>query len=97
MFCAVVAFFVFLHVSESAIVFGTGAPASCAGQSLVTTVINAADGETITFNCGANPVTIQLLQQLSVHKTLTLDGGGLITLDAQQYSRHFELAQTSMC
>ncbi|MCA9692928.1 MAG: right-handed parallel beta-helix repeat-containing protein [Myxococcales bacterium] len=45
----------------------------------------------ITFNCGPNPVTIALNEMivLPIDRDTIIDGGGLITLDAQGQTRHF--------
>ena len=63
--------------SPTAIVIGTGAPASCTEVAL----FNALQlGGSITFNCGAAPHTliVSALKQISVDASL--DGGGTITL-----------------
>jgi hypothetical protein len=62
-------------------VVGTGTPASCTGQAVVNAV---ALGGRIRFNCGANPVTINMTSTAKVFNDrpdVTLDGQGLITLD----------------
>ena len=59
---------------------GTGTPASCTGQAVVSAV---AQGGKIRFNCGPNPVTITLPSTAKVFNDrpdVTLDGGGLVTL-----------------
>lgn len=75
-------------------VVGTGTPASCTTSALAAAV---RDGGFVEFDCGPNPVTIQLSQTLFTCNTTTcrhpwqdgsspvesmvLDGGGLVTLD----------------
>ncbi len=61
-------------------VIGHGTPAGCTSAAVVHAV---AAGGIITFNCGANPVTIVMTRTASVPKTrhlVVLDGGGLVTL-----------------
>jgi hypothetical protein len=61
-------------------VVGKGTPSSCTSSAVVQAV---AAGGIITFNCGANPVTIVMTATASVAKTehqVVLDGGGLVTL-----------------
>lgn len=61
-------------------VIGTGSPASCTGQAVVSAV---AQGGKIRFNCGPNPVTITLSSTAKVFNDkpdVTLDGQGLVTL-----------------
>lgn len=62
-------------------VVGTGTPASCSGQAVVDAV---ARGGKIRFNCGPNPVTINMSSTAKVFNNrpdVTLDGQGLITLN----------------
>ena len=67
-------------VSRPDHVIGTGTAASCTSAA----VLSAVDaGGVITFNCGANPVTITLSQTAKVRNStrkLVLDGGGKVTL-----------------
>jgi hypothetical protein len=73
-------------------VVGTGTPSSCTEAKLYAAVRT---GGNISFNCGPNPITIKLTQTLrtcNTHNckhvwqggrpltTMTLDGGGLVTL-----------------
>jgi len=61
-------------------VIGNGGPGSCTSAAVVRAV---AAGGTITFNCGAEPLTIVMSSTARVNKTrhlVVLDGGGLITL-----------------
>ena len=61
-------------------VIGRGTPASCTSAAVVDAV---AAGGVITFDCGPNPVTIEMQQTAKVVNTsrlVVLDGGGLVTL-----------------
>ncbi len=64
-------------------VVGTGTPASCTGAAVAAAV---AQGGIITFDCGPNPVSIPMTVTAKVFNDkpdVTLDGGGLVTLDGQ--------------
>ena len=62
-------------------VIGTGTPASCTSEAVVSAV---AAGGVITFNCGPDPVTITMKATAKVRNAngpgIVLDGKGLITL-----------------
>lgn len=61
-------------------VIGTGTPASCTSQAVVSAV---ALGGIIRFDCGAEPVTIVMTETAKVVNTssvVVLDGRGLVTL-----------------
>jgi hypothetical protein len=61
-------------------VIGTGTPASCTSEAVVSAV---AKGGIVTFDCGPQPVTITMKATAKVKNTnakLVLDGGGLVTL-----------------
>jgi hypothetical protein len=62
-------------------VIGDGTPESCTCQKVVDAV---AKGGIITFNCGREPVTIEMNQTAKVfndaNDDVVIDGGGLITL-----------------
>lgn len=61
-------------------VVGTGTPASCTSAAFVSAV---AKGGVITFNCGADPVTITLTQTAKIFNdkpNVVIDGGGKVTL-----------------
>jgi hypothetical protein len=67
-------------VSHPDHVVGTGTAASCTSAAVLSA---AAAGGTVTFSCGANPVTITLSQTIKVGNstpTLVIDGGGKVTL-----------------
>ena len=65
------------------ITVGDGTAASCTELALrdALTAAGAADGGTIRFGCGVDPVTITLSATLTVPNNTTIDGRGLITLD----------------
>ena len=61
---------------------GTGSPASCTEAALDAA---CATGGTVTFNCGASPVTITVTAPITIAtgkgiSPTSIDGGGLITL-----------------
>src|SRR5512141_1474695 len=68
-------------VSSPTTVIGTGNPGSCTGEAFVAAV---AQGGTITFDCGPDPVTIVLTSTAKVHNDrgtkLVIDGGNKVTL-----------------
>lgn len=75
------------NVSAPDRVVGTGTAASCTSAAVVAAV---AAGGVITFNCGANPVTITLTQTLKVLNStqrLVIDGGGKVTLSGGNSNR----------
>jgi hypothetical protein len=68
-------------ISTPTTVVGTGTPASCTSKAFVDAVWA---GGIVTFNCGPDPVTINLdataeVNNLGAKKTV-IDGGGLVTL-----------------
>jgi hypothetical protein len=66
---------------------GNGTPASCTSAAVVKIV---AKGGIITFNCGPNPVTINMTATAKVHNTshrVVLDGGGKVTLSGMGQRR----------
>ena len=69
-------------------VIGNGTAASCTGAAVVQGV---AKGGIITFNCGANPVTITLTQPAKIFNNtgpkIVIDGGGKVTLSGGGTSR----------
>jgi hypothetical protein len=62
-------------------VVGTGTPASCTSAAVVAAV---AQGGIITFDCGPDPVTIEMTATAKVFNDrdpdVVIDGGGLVTL-----------------
>jgi hypothetical protein len=67
-------------VSSPTTVVGTGTAASCTFSALNTAVGKAG---VITFDCGADPVTISVTStlNLSITKNTVIDGGSKVTLD----------------
>ena len=76
-----------VNTSNPARVVGTGTAASCTGAGVVSAV---AQGGIITFNCGADPVTIVLTITAKVFNDkpdVVLDGGGKVTLSGGNTTR----------
>jgi predicted outer membrane repeat protein len=70
-------------------VIGEGTPASCTEAELDAVLMTSSS---ITFNCGSLPHTIFITSTKVLNAiTVTLDGGGLITLDGQKAVRLFEV------
>ncbi|HEY0136273.1 MAG TPA: choice-of-anchor Q domain-containing protein, partial [Nannocystis sp.] len=69
-------------------VVGDGSAASCTEAALAVAV---AAGGIVTFDCGAEPVTITLTQALAVVKDLVLDGGGTVTLSGGKATRILDM------
>lgn len=71
-------------VSSPDQVVGTGNPESCTSAAFVSAV---AQGGVITFNCGAEPVTIELDETARIFNNtgprIVIDGGGLVTLSGR--------------
>ena len=69
-------------------VIGNGTPQSCTSQAVVNAV---AQGGIITFNCGPNPVTINMQQTAKVFNNtgpkIVIDGGNKITLSGMNQRR----------
>ncbi len=65
-------------VSHPTTVVGTGTAASCTETSFAAAL---AVGGTVTFDCGAAPITIPMTSQHLVTKATVIDGGGLVALD----------------
>jgi hypothetical protein len=65
-------------------VVGTGTPDSCTSKAFVDAVWQ---GGIVTFNCGDDPVTIELDQQAEINNLgpheIVIDGGGKVTLSGQ--------------
>ena len=78
-------------VHAASAVVGTGTPASCTEAALDTALAPAnAGGGTVTFNCGPSPVTINLTAQKIMNlANVTINGGGLVTLNGALGVRHF--------
>jgi hypothetical protein len=69
-----------VDISSPDHVIGNGTPASCTADAVIQAV---AQGGTITFNCGLNPLTITLDRPAKVFNNkpdVVIDGGGLVTL-----------------
>jgi hypothetical protein len=74
--------------SNPDIVVGTGTPASCTSAAVVAAV---AAGGIITFDCGPEPVTIEMLETAKVFNDtgpeIVIDGGGRVTLSGRGQNR----------
>jgi hypothetical protein len=70
-----------VDISKPDHIIGTGTPESCNCTDFVNAV---AKGGVITFNCGAEPITITLTKPAKVFNDakpdVVIDGGGLVTL-----------------
>jgi hypothetical protein len=76
-----------VNTSHPTRVIGRGTPASCTSAAVVRAV---ARGGVITFNCGPNPVTINMTATARVHnvsKRVVLDGGGKVVLSGMGQRR----------
>jgi len=76
--------------AQSTVVVGTGSGASCT-ETAFKTAVNTFGDVVITFNCGSSAQTINLTSQVTVNKFITIDGGGLITLNGGNTTRLFEI------
>ncbi len=70
------------------IVIGDGTPGPCTSAAVVAAV---AKGGIITFNCGPDPITIEMTATAKVFNNtgpqIVLDGGGLVTLSGMNQRR----------
>lgn len=75
-------------VSAPDIVIGDGTPGSCTSQAVVDAV---AQGGVIVFDCGPDPVVIEMLEPARVFNNanpdIVIDGGGLVTLSGRGQNR----------
>ena len=69
-------------------VVGNGTPGSCTESALNSAL---SGGGSVTFNCGANPVTITVTSQKTINADTTIDGGGLITISGGNNTRIFNI------
>ncbi len=65
-------------------VVGDGSPASCTAEALAAA---AADGGVIVFDCGPDPVTIELGSVVTFTRESVLDGGDRVILDGAGQDR----------
>ena len=73
-------------VPTSATIIGTGTADSCTATALTDAV---GLGGSVTFNCGNSPVTIPILNAITVRKETVIDGGLLVTLDGGNANQIF--------
>jgi hypothetical protein len=78
-----------VDVSSPAAVVGTGTPASCTESALAAAL---AKGGVITFDCGADPVTITVTSELKITTDTWLDGAGKVTLSGGGKTRILHVA-----
>ncbi len=75
-------------VSQPDRVIGDGTPESCTSQAVVETI---AMGGRITFNCGPDPITIQLHETIKIYNDtgpdIVIDGGGKVALSGMDRRR----------
>ena len=76
-----------LSLSTLAAVVGDGAATSCT-QSILKAALD--QGGEVTFNCGNEPHTIYLTEEIWIDKDVVIDGGGLISLDGRSKNRIFK-------
>jgi S-layer family protein len=71
-------------VNSPDVIVGNGSPASCTSAGVVAAV---AQGGVITFDCGPDPVTIEMFETAKVFNNtgpeIVIDGGGLVTLSGR--------------
>ena len=75
-------------VTSPDVVIGDGTAASCTSQAVVDAV---ALGGVIVFDCGPDPITIDMVEPAKVVNTtgpeIVIDGGGLVTLSGRGQNR----------
>ena len=71
-------------VSSPDVVIGDGSPASCTSDAVVNGI---AQGGVITFDCGPDPIVIELDETAKIFNDtgprIVIDGGGLVTLSGR--------------
>ena len=78
-------------------VVGNGTPESCTDAALDDAIFQVyfggSQGGRVSFDCGSAPVTIVIASSkiLDAGVATEIDGGGLVTLDAGNQHRHFEV------
>lgn len=76
------------RTASAAGVVGNGTPASCT-DAAIQTAMNSGNG-TISFNCGPNPVTIEMTTKVVGNGDIyTFSGGGRVTLDGKDLIQLF--------
>jgi hypothetical protein len=74
--------------SNPDVIVGNGTPESCTCDAVVAAV---AEGGKITFDCGPNPITIQMDRPARIFNNarpeVVIDGGGLVTLSGMGRNR----------
>ena len=67
------------HVAAASGVVGTGLPSTCTEGAFDSALVG---GGSVSFNCGGGSVTIGMTTTKTITIDTTIDGGGLITIDA---------------
>jgi predicted outer membrane repeat protein len=72
---------------------GVVGPGNCteAGFAAVLAQVQATGGGTLSFSCGPAPVTIVVTGYREISTPVTIDGGGLVTLDGNSASAFFQV------
>jgi hypothetical protein len=70
------------------LIVGAGTEVGCTADAVRAAV---SQGAFVTFNCGAEPVTIAVTSEIRVSKDSVLDGEGLVTFDGQGSTRIFSV------
>ncbi len=77
-----------VDVSSPDHVVGNGTPDSCTPEALAEAV---SQGGIVVFDCGPDPVTIQVRAAMEIHRDTVVDGAGLVTLDGGGRTRIFTI------
>ena len=78
-----------LAVSKPPAAAAAGTVTNCADDTQLRSFL--ASGGSVTFNCGASPVTIMLASQIAIAANATLDGGGNVTISGGNATRVFSV------
>jgi predicted outer membrane repeat protein len=74
-------------------VVGSGNPVSCTETAFNTALasVQTSGGGTITFSCGVTPHTITFSAYKQIDSSVTIDGGGMVTLDGGNSASFFQI------
>ena len=76
----------FRTLPDGRVTVGNGATASCTPAAFTAALSTAKE---ILFDCGALPITLTLSGAQSIGSNVTIDGDNKVTLDANNFDRHF--------